>query len=59
MGTRPAERIVSLQKQLTVAKRALEAIAHGDHNSYNVAVAALENMMQIEIGKTHAADATP
>lgn len=49
------QRIISLQKQLTIARRALEAIQNG--NSYSEACRtaddALEAMHNAAMGKTH------
>lgn len=44
----------SLQKQLTIAKRALEKQSRGCNDQQGVASEALEQMQLIEMGKQHA-----
>lgn len=48
------DRIILLQKQLSIAKRALERLAFG-HDHTGIASEALDSMMCVEMGKTHAA----
>lgn len=55
MNTREQERFHNLQKQLTIAKRALENIKIIDPvRHYGIAEEALEQIEQLEMGKTHA-----
>lgn len=49
MATKDQERIVSLQKQLKIARNVLESIAYNDSYAGMKAEAALETMQQEEL----------
>ena len=46
--------IIRLQKQVTIANRALERIAHGTSSPTGIAMQAIDDMQCVEMGKTHA-----
>lgn len=48
------QRYISLQRQVTIAKRALEKITCHGRNEVAIADIALEQMQLVEMGKLHA-----
>lgn len=50
-----ADRIIALQKQLSIARRALEKLRYS-HDHSGIAAAALDDMNAVSMGKSHAAD---
>ena len=54
MGKRDDERLISVKKQLTIAKRALELIVHWCRSPEITAETALDQIQLQDIGKTHA-----
>ena len=53
------QRYISMQRQVTIARRALEKLSHGCNDQMGVAENALEQMQLVEMGKLHALELTP
>ena len=53
------QRYISMQRQVTIARRALEKLSRGCNDQMGVADHALEQMLHVEMGKLHALEPIP